>query len=367
MISIENIIIEEEPYKRLIHLLSQNTNLRFEYYRRNFIERRIKARMIRVKCSTLEEYYDYFLSDFNEVNKFIEAFNINYSYFFRNFDLFEKFQEFILDSLNIKPGCILGDLSPNPSNSFNQKIIERRINYNKDIKNDYNTFQKNVKAGKTFLLNNVSNKPSSTAHFLNRVFPLEQTSLFQKLRSPNRSRNTLNIWSCPCASGEEPYSIAMILNNLKKQIPTFPNYIINASDIDPDAINNAKIGIYNDNSMKDTSKYYEENYFDKKKDNFGYKYRINEEIKQKINFINEDVTKGHLKPIKYDVVFCRYLLIYISRELRNKFLEILENQMVPGGLLILGKTETLFNSFSSFKLVDTRNHIYIKSHQIDKN
>ena len=74
----------------------------------------------------------------------------------------------------------------------------------------------------------------------------------------------------------------------------------------------------------------------------------------------EDVIKGHNKPFKYDIILCRYLFIYIDRELRNKILKFINSHLNEGGLLILGKTETLFNSYLNFKLIDSRNHIYIK-------
>ena len=102
---------------------------------------------------------------------------------------------------------------------------------------------------------------------------------------------------------EEPYSIAMILDNLETQVPSFPKFKIVASDIAPNAIEKAKIGIYTDDSMKEISDYYKNRYFRKQKTNFGHNNVINEKIKNKIEFIEEDVTKGHQMPFKYDIIF----------------------------------------------------------------
>ena len=88
-------------------------------------------------------------------------------------------------------------------------------------------------------------------------------------------------------------------------------------------------------------------YFKKEKTHFGHLYYIKDEIKNKVQFINEDLTKGHAKNLKYDIIFCRYLLIYFNREKRHKFLQVLTNRLNPGGLLILGKTETLMDHESS--------------------
>ncbi|GAG91645.1 unnamed protein product, partial [marine sediment metagenome] len=189
----------------------------------------------------------------------------------------------------------------------------------------------------------------------------EKTSLYRKINGNSRSKENIKIWSCPCASGEEPYSIAIILDNLKKQIPEFPLFKIIASDIDRGAIEKANIGLYNENVMQEISKFNEENYFTKVESRFGYKYLISEDVKKYIEFIEEDITKRHKKTKKYDIIFCRYLLIYISRKERNNFLDIIEKQLNRGGLLILGKTETLFNSYNTLKLIDSRNHIYLKN------
>ena len=113
--------------------------------------------------------------------------------------------------------------------------------------------------------------------------------------------------------------------------------------------------------MKEISEYFGSKYFIKKEAHFGFNYAINEDIKNKVEFIDEDLTKGHMKPFKYDIVFCRYLLIYFNRINRNKFLKNIENQLNVGGILILGKTETLFNNHPVLRLVDEKNHIYIKS------
>ncbi len=366
IISIESIQIDDNSYYQLIHFLRNETKIHFEYYRRNFVERRIKARMIRVNCRTLNEYHNYILSNPGETEKFNDSFNINYSYFFRNFEVFEKFQEIFLEGFNFDKSKIFSDLSPNPERSYKRK--EKNLgnnNINNVKKVPYDDVIKSNRESANLFLRKASGLAKSNDLLRNdkrnEIKFLTQTSLYKKVKDPRRSEKIINIWSCPSASGEEPYSIAMILNNLKKQIPLFPKYRINASDIDAEAIGKAKIGIYKDDSMRDMSDYFINNYFIKSKEIFGNKFKITDEIKNDVNFIKEDITQGHQESWKYDVIFCRYLLIYFNREKRDRFLKLLENKLAWGGLLILGKTETLFNSFSSFKLVDSRNHIYIKN------
>ncbi|MFX1385381.1 MAG: CheR family methyltransferase [Promethearchaeota archaeon] len=360
LINFDNIIIEESSYQRLIQLLSQETKLNFDFYRRNFIERRIKSRMIRVRCKTLDSYYDYILSNPDELEIFLASFNINYTYFFRNYDVFDRFQSLILECLNYQKSKILCDLNPNPIEIRKTENVPINRNDKKKslVSRDFKDWRKNIpRLGLEKQI--VSITPQVNHEKINSF--LKQTSLYQKINTPKFSRKPVYIWSCACATGEEPYSIAMLLNNLKKQIPNFPYFKLVASDIDKTAIERAKIGIYNEQSTKEMSKYFEYTYFTKTENNFGSRYVISNEIKNKIEFIQEDVTKGHVKKWKYDIIFCRYLLIYINRENRNKFLKVIENRLKPGGLLILGKTETLLRLNNHFKLVDGKSHIYMKT------
>jgi len=336
MIRIENIKIDEEFFNLLIQFLNNITGLNLEYYRREFVERRIKARMIRVNCSTLESYYYYLLENSFEIDKFLDGFNVNYSIFFRNWEVFQQFQTLLIKSLGYKKSEIICDLKPN-------------------LKRNNSARSKNPHKSRTFkIFQNSRFKPTSAKHFL------EITSLYKKIRSLPRTSNYVNIWSCPCASGQEPFSIAIILDNLKNKIPNFPQFKLIASDIDRDAIDKAKIGIYSETSMTSVSEFIEDKYFRKRKEFLGYKYILDEDIKNNIEFLEEDLTKGHKTSLMYDIIFSRYLLIYISNKTREKFLNIIKSHLNYGGLLILGKTETLFNTDDDLMLIDSFNRIYLK-------
>ncbi|UCC21079.1 MAG: hypothetical protein JSV62_07320 [Promethearchaeota archaeon] len=332
MIRIDDIQIKEDYYNLLIRLLIDKTGLNLNYYQRNFVEKRIKSRMIRVGCKTIETYYNYFLENSTETAKFLDCFNINYSVFFRNWEVFKNFEKILLYSLYISQNDIKSDLIPNPERQYRNNLSK-------------NNKTRNIKS---VIKSNINES-------------LPHSSLYKKLWKYSEKKVNINIWSCPCANGEEPYSIAMILDNLKNQIPGFPFFRIIASDIDKDAIRKAKRGIYNEDSTKNVSKYYEKKYFTKIKKNFGSLYSLDDKIKNYVEFIEEDITNGHKLSLKYDIIFCRYLLIYINRRTREEFLDIIRNRLNFGGLLILGKTETLHNSQSELKLIDSYNRIYIKT------
>lgn len=297
--------------------------------------------MIRVNCDVPDDYLEQLSSQEEEIKKFVEGFTINYTYFFRDYDVFETFQDILLHGLNVSKNEVTSDIKPDPS-----KLAKFRTKAN---------FKKNLSKNRQ-----LGERPEN--YYIDIFIFLNQLAFYKKLKLFPSDKNCINIWSCPCATGEEPYSIAMIMDNLKGQISTFPKYRIVASDIAHDAIEKAKHGVYSNDSMKEISNYFEDKYFTKHKTHFGYDNTIKKKIKDTTEFIEEDVTKGHARPYKYDIIFCRYLLIYFNRENRAKFLKILEKRLVENGILILGKIETLFDSWGSLQLIDSRNRIYIKSH-----
>jgi chemotaxis methyl-accepting protein methylase len=158
----------------------------------------------------------------------------------------------------------------------------------------------------------------------------------------------------------------MLFNNLESKIINFPDYEIVASDIDKTALKIAKEGVYGEYSIHEIPRNYLETHFTRRETQLGPKFIINNEIKNKVEFIEEDIIRGHKKNTKYDVIFCRNLLIYINRESKEKLLRTLENHLMHGGLLILGKTEMLVNIKSNFKSIDSNNHFYVKS-RLNKN
>ncbi|MFX1397441.1 MAG: CheR family methyltransferase [Promethearchaeota archaeon] len=315
----------------MIHLLKEKTGLNLEYYRRTFILRRLKARMIRMKINDLKKYNSFLLSNKTELKQFKDAFTINYTYFFRDWDVYATLQNIFLKSLNIeKEEKFLEELRPDcPEDGTVRK--KRRALLQKEIVYSPSLFDN-----------------------------LKNLSIYRKLINPRILKRPINIWSCACASGEEPYSIAMIINNLSNKIPNFCKFRIIASDIDKYAIEDAKKAVYTQEKMKNVPILYENKYFKKEMSLHGYLYYLSKAIKESITLLNEDITKIDIYPWKFDLIFCRNLLIYFNIQNRNKFLKILEKQLKKGGLLFLGKTETILNENSSLKIIDPIHHIYIK-------
>jgi len=145
----------------------------------------------------------------------------------------------------------------------------------------------------------------------------------------------LNILSIPCSTGEEPYSIAMVLNDVGLSKDRFR---IDAADISTEVLKKARKGIYSDHSFRGKDIAYRDKYF-KHKDG---EYFISDDIKSTVNFVNRNVLEQGFMSGKgpYDVVFCRNLLIYFDYETKCKVLNTLSGLMSQKAMLVLGHAET---------------------------
>jgi chemotaxis protein methyltransferase CheR len=177
--------------------------------------------------------------------------------------------------------------------------------------------------------------------------------IFDKVQSDKR---TVRIWSAGCASGEEPYSLAIIMHDLfGEDLMDFKVSII-ATDIDEESLKTAKKGIYPHEQVKKTRLDYLNRYFryDDKM------YQISEEIKEMVIFKKRDL---FIDPKKgnFDIIMCRNVLIYFTKEMQRKLFENFYRSLNWGGYLILGKTEALTGEIQGkLHAVNLRERIYQK-------
>ncbi len=160
---------------------------------------------------------------------------------------------------------------------------------------------------------------------------------------------TLNIWSAASSSGEEAYSIAMMLNELV--LPKYPNLRVKiiGTDINYSVVETAKKAVFKEYSIRNTPSIYLKKYF-KKVDN---KYLLDPKIKNMVTFkvlnLYDDI--GIRLIGKSDVIYCANVLIYFDQKSKIKVLDSLYNNLNPNGYLFIGYSETLHGISKAFKLV----------------
>jgi len=175
---------------------------------------------------------------------------------------------------------------------------------------------------------------------VNRMLP--------EIISRKRSGDIIRIWSIPASTGEEPYSIAIYLLEYWKDIDKWDVEII-ASDIDTNALENAKKGIYSERSVQNLPKSIIQKYF--KFIGNGY-YQICDELRNSVEFTRVNIidTKETKRYRGFDIVFCRNLLIYFDDLSRKIAVENLFDSMNPGGFICLGHSESMSRISPIFKI-----------------
>ena len=151
---------------------------------------------------------------------------------------------------------------------------------------------------------------------------------------------TLNLWSVSCSTGEEPYSIAMAIDEHLKSISVEYYLGIMASDISRDALAIGRTGIYNKHSLRNIGQEWLDKYFI---EHGSGKYQVKPELRQRVCFNKLNVLEIGKAPIgnNMDVIVCQNLLIYYDKNRRKKIVDTMVEHLAPGGMLILGSGEMI--------------------------
>lgn len=172
----------------------------------------------------------------------------------------------------------------------------------------------------------------------------------------NMGSRTLRVWSAGCASGEEPYSIGILLEEVLKEEAKSWNIRILGSDFDDRSLASAREGVYYNLEMLkgiEPSKYFE---VDQTVD--GSRWKVKDEIKRRMRFEKMNLL-AETEARHFDMVLCRNVLIYFGRKVQTKIIETLSQSILREGYLILGKSETLGQEASqAFRAVFPRERIY---------
>jgi chemotaxis protein methyltransferase CheR len=250
--------VSEEEFRKVSEFLYRRTGMLFTETKRYYVQGRIADRMTFLKIGSFATYFGYLRGDVDgEIEKFINAFTVNETYFYR-----EEHQL----------RCLSTDL-------LNERVQAK--------------------------------KPGEA----------------------------LRIWSAPCATGEEPYSIAMWLLENWPQVDVQDIEIV-GSDIDTECVTAARLGEFGQRALMRLSPDLVEKYFETVgKD----RWRIVSDLRQSVQFtavnlMEASQTRQHGK---FDIIFCRNVLIYFDDASRRLAAENLFECLVPGGFICLGHTESM--------------------------
>jgi len=163
---------------------------------------------------------------------------------------------------------------------------------------------------------------------------------------------TLRIWSAGCSTGEEPYTLGIIVYETLKSLAGW-NVEIIANDISEDVLHKARLGSYTGMTMRGVPAHLLSRYFIKS----GDTYTVNADLKAVVKFslINLNDPRKVALMTNMDVIFCRNVMIYFSDEVRKQIVRGFFNALTSGGYLYIGHSETLHGISKAFKLVYFKN------------
>lgn len=169
-----------------------------------------------------------------------------------------------------------------------------------------------------------------------------ENKIFPELLAENKK---LKIWSAACSTGEEPYSLAMVLSS---HVP-LSNVAVFATDLDTGAIERAKVGLYPERALKEAPRSIVQKYFV----NEGNYYQVKDEIKRTVTFKQHNLLDDRYDS-GYDLIVCRNVMIYFTEEAKDLIYTNFSKALRPGGILFVGSTEQIFNPAKyEFESADT--------------
>jgi two-component system CheB/CheR fusion protein len=191
------------------------------------------------------------------------------------------------------------------------------------------------------------------------VWKTMKDEIFPMLLNELPNRYLLRAWVPACSTGEEAYSLAIVFKEAMEHITTKDKHLsllIFATDLDKDAIEIARRGVFNANILADVSPERINRFFVED----GEGFRVNNSIREMVVFAPQNVIKD--PPFtKLDILTCRNMLIYMESELQKKLTTLFHYSLNPGGILLLGTAETLGTQDEGFTSLNSKLKLYRRS------
>lgn len=242
---------------------------------------------------------------------------------------------------------------------YKPSTIERRISKQMMLNRspDYKSFEKSLKKDSVALKILHDSIFIHVTHFFRDpdVFKTLKKSVLTPLVTQKKPGDSIRIWVAGCSTGEEAYSLAILLTEVLEAKKQNLKVQIFATDVSESAIKKARKGFFTEDQLKGMEKKRINRFFDKTAEG----YKITKDLRDKCIFSKHDLTRN--PPFAgLDLVTCRNVLIYFNSILQKQVLTIFHYALRPGGYIWLGPSETLGSVSKAFQQVDKKVKIYQK-------
>lgn len=260
---------------------------------------------------------------------------------------FKQFRQF----LEVNSGIILGDNKQYLVNSRLSRVIDEFH------LSGFGELMKKLSSDAVIRKRIMNAMTTNETSWFRDTYPYEilKEKLLPELVKARRPR--IRMWSAACSSGQEPYSLSMIVSEyLMSQPGAIPSDAIEiiGTDISSEILEQAKAASYDDGSVA-------RGLSDERKRRFFQqvdgKWRVNADIQRRISFREMNLMQSYTLLGKFDIIFCRNVLIYFSTELKKDILMRMSKALNRGGYLILGGSESVSGYTDCFELVRWKNGV----------
>jgi len=255
---------------------------------------------------------------------------------------FERFRDFFYRKTGIR-------FEDSKRYFVDKRLVQRMRQTGHDSFREYFTFMRFQASGAEFqeLVNLMT---VNETYFFREEYQLKcmVRALLGEVLHYKRPGELVRIWSMPCSTGEEPYSIALYLLEYWDRIDEVDVEIV-GSDIDTQALERAQAGVFSRRSVNRVPHWMLTKYFEPLT---GGHHRLCEDLRESVDFrrINLCDPKGTKGMRDFDIVFCRNLLIYFDEASQRQAAQTLYDALNPGGFVLLGHSESMSRISSLFKV-----------------
>lgn len=272
----------------------------------------------------------------------------------REFSFTDRDFNYIVNLVKEKTGIVLTDAK-------RQMVYSRLARRLRALQfDDFNSYCGLLKSGDTTELEDFVNAITTnlTAFFREEHhFSYLADTVIPELLRQDYAGKRIRVWSAGCSTGEEPYSISMVLKESVQESMGWDVRLL-ATDLDSNVLNTAKNGVYDISRVQSITPKRISRWFRKGKNSLAGKVKASDELKdiitfKKLNLMQEWPFRG-----PFDVIFCRNVVIYFDKDAQRKLVDRFAGKLRDGGYLFMGHSESLFRVTDRFSLIG--NTIYRK-------
>jgi len=191
----------------------------------------------------------------------------------------------------------------------------------------------------------------------NHHFEYLKQQLLPELIERNRRTRRIDIWSAGCSTGEEPYSIAICLREVLRNIESWQVRLL-ASDIDSAVLAQAASAVYSDDRIEDMAQLRLQRWFQRGRGGNSGLVRLKSEVREMVEFQRINLMDSWAFDAPVDVIFCRNVVIYFDKHTKERLINRYADALRDGGYLFIGHSESLFTVTDRFELIG--NTVYRK-------